>query len=96
LKDLLNVEFVYEEDEIAAEEDNFQKLDLSQIFVPETLFNAIFQASEEYSITQLEKGFEKLKQLDEIPNEFKRRIEELFKIYDMEAITKLLKQVSKK
>lgn len=96
LDELLGVEFVYDDDGIAQEEtSSIEKLDLTQIFIPKDLYDKLTKSADSYNITELERNLEELGQNSEVPKQLVERLEQLLGKYDMEAILKVLGNVSK-
>jgi CheY-like chemotaxis protein len=96
LSELLGTEFVYEDEAVGQEESpSIQELDLTQISIPEDLYNKIMKSAKLYSITALERNLEELVQNSEVPEQLVGHLKQLVKNYDMDAILKVLESVSK-
>ena len=96
LSKLLGAEFVYEDEEIDQEESSLiEELDLTQISIPEDLYNKIMKSAKLYSITALERNLEELGQNSEVPEKLVEHLKQLVRNYDMDEILKVLESVSK-
>lgn len=96
LNELLGVEFIYDNDEVFQEESSLiEDLDLSQISIPEDLYDKIVESAELYRITELERNLGELGQRSEVPEQLVEHLKQLFGKYDMETILKVLESVSK-
>ncbi|MBC8284682.1 MAG: PAS domain S-box protein [Nitrospinae bacterium] len=96
LDEMLGVEFVYEDDEVAQEESYpTEELDLSQISIPEDLYDKMMKAAEMYSITELERNLEELSQISEVPEQLVEHLKQLLGEFNMDGIVKVLKNISK-
>jgi CheY-like chemotaxis protein len=93
LKELLSVEFVYEGSE--KESSSIEELDLSQISIPEDLYQKFKESAERHNITELQKAMEELQQIDGTSKQLHEHLVQLTKKYDMKAIVKVLESVSK-
>jgi CheY-like chemotaxis protein len=94
LGDMLDVEFIY--DEVSKEESSsIEELDLTQISIPEDLYQKFKESAERYNITQLEKALEELQKIDGTSKQLHEHLVQLTKKYDMKAIVKVLESVSK-
>jgi signal transduction histidine kinase/CheY-like chemotaxis protein len=96
LNELLDIEYVYEEDGDSQEESfPIKELDLDSVYIPEDLHNRIIQSAEMYSITELEKNMAELGRSKEVSEQFVEYLKQLLGKYDMEAIKKVLVSISK-
>ncbi len=94
LEKLLGVEFVY--DEVSKEESSsIEELDLTQISIPEELYDKMMKSAEMYGITALERNLEELSKNSEVPEQLVEHLKQLLGKYDMETILKVLGRVSK-
>jgi signal transduction histidine kinase/DNA-binding response OmpR family regulator/HAMP domain-containing protein len=96
LRKLLDVEFVYEKDEIPQKKSSsLEEIDFSQFSIPEDLFTLFEESAELFNITVLQKILDELEQRKEIPSHMLEYLRNKVVQYDMDAILKFLKQVSK-
>ena len=96
LEVLLHVEYVCDEDEHPQEESPLnQELDISQLSIPQDLYEKIKESADQYNITFLEKALEELQQRDEVSDQLYEHLKALSKSYDMEAIIKVLESIPK-
>lgn len=96
MEELLDVEFIYEGDEVIQEESSLiDDLELSQISLPEGLCEKMMKAAELCKVTELERNLEKLGQNSEVPEQFVMHIKKLLAEYNMDAIQKVLESSSK-
>ena len=96
LKVLLDVEFVYEDDEVSQEESStIEELDLSQISIPEDLYEKLKESAKLYNISGLENALEELSQSDGTSTQLQEHLLQLTNKYDMKAIIEVLESVSK-
>jgi PAS domain S-box-containing protein len=95
INELLDVEFVYEDEVPQEESSSIEGMDLTQIFIPEDLYDRIIKSSELYNITELEKALEELKQKEDIPKQLIEHFDDLLRNYDMKALLKVMKSTSK-
>ena len=94
LEELLGVEFVYEEDEVAQVESSIGKIDLTQITIPEELYDRMLKSAELHCLTQIEKDLEELGHHSGVTRQFVEHLKQLWKNFDIEAIIKVLRSVS--
>jgi PAS domain S-box-containing protein len=96
LEELLDIEFVYDDDEVSQNESSsIEELDLSQISIPEDLYEKLKKSAELYNITSCEKTLKELQERDGGSKQLLEHLVRLIKNYDMEAIIKVLEDVSK-
>ena len=95
LNELLDVEFVYEEDDTPSDESGqMNEIDFSEMSIPEDLCAKLKGSAELYNITELERNLEVLEQNHGVSRQLTKHLRHLLKNYDMEAITKVLEAVS--
>jgi CheY-like chemotaxis protein len=95
LNELLDVEFVYEEDDTPSDESGqMNEIDFSEMSIPEDLCAKLKGSAELYNITELERSLEVLEQNQGVSRQLTKHLRYLLKNYDMEAITKVLEAVS--
>jgi CheY-like chemotaxis protein len=96
LRKLLDVEFVYENDESPHKKLSLlEEINFSQISIPEDLFRRFEESAELFNITELQKILEELEQREEISSQLLEYLRNKIGQYDMNAILEFLKQVSK-
>ena len=96
LEELLDVEYVYDEDENSQEKpSSIEEPDLSKLSIPQDLYEKMKESAEQYNITYLEKALEELHQRDKGSGQLYEYILKLSKVYDMEAIINVLENISK-
>jgi signal transduction histidine kinase/DNA-binding NarL/FixJ family response regulator len=96
LNELLDVEFIYEGDEIP--ENEFPKLDeqeLAQTSIPKDLHDRLVKYSKLNNITGLENTLDELGRNGETAEPLVKHLEYLVKNYEMEAIIKVMESVPK-
>ena len=95
LKKLLGVEFIYEEDEVTpVKSTSIEKLELSQITIPEDLCVRMLKSAELNCLTEIEKDLEELGQNNRVSKQFLEHLKQLWVNFDIEAICKILRSVS--
>lgn len=95
LKNLLNVDFVYETQENPEEKvETQEELDVSGISLPEELLNRMKELADLCKVTDLENCIAEIDSLDMETNGLKSHLSSLLKKYDMEGISNLLNKVS--
>jgi CheY-like chemotaxis protein len=94
LNDLLDVEFVYEVENVAGESDPMGGMNFSEVSIREDLCLKLKNSAELYNITELEKCIAEMDLTDGIPKEFVKCLRYFANKYDMEEIVKILETVS--
>ncbi len=96
LNELLDVEFVYEEDEIATTASpQVIQPDLTQMSIPQNHYENIKDAAMLYNITNLEKHLKLLEESDGVSLQLTEHLRQLAGTYDMDAVLEVLECVSK-
>jgi len=96
LNNLLDVEFIYENDEGRQEKlTAITIIDLTQFTLPKDLYDKIKQSAELSSVTQMEQVLAELGQNSNVLTVLIEHFEFLMESYDMEGILKALEKVSR-
>jgi CheY-like chemotaxis protein len=96
LEELLNVEFVYEDNDTAQDKPaQLDELDFTRMSISEDLYGKLKNSAELYNVTNLEKYLTELEKGDEAPKQLSEHLKCLANSYNMEAILKILESVSK-
>jgi len=96
LNELLDIEFVYEEDDIPSDQSGqMTEIDFSEMSIPEDLYTKLKDSAKLYNVTEIERSLEELSQNSEVPKQLVECLEQLLGKYDIEAILKVLESVSK-
>jgi len=96
LRKLLDVEFVYEDDETPQKKlTSLEEIDFSKFTMPEDLFNRFEESAELFNISVLQKIIEELERREETSPQLLEYLNNKIEDYDMDAILEFLKQVSK-
>lgn len=95
LRKLLNVEYVYEDDDIPPKKPfSLEEIDFSQLSIPIDIFRRFEESAELFNITKLEKIIEEFEQREEIPIQLIEYLRNKIGQYDMDAILEFLKRIS--
>ncbi len=95
LKELLNIEFIYEdENNETAEVETIESIDISDFSLPEKLINNIKTSADLYNVTELEKGIEEIALLEGEKEGLQSHLRVLLKNYDMDGILEAMNKVS--
>ena len=93
LNELLDIEFIYDDDETSQVDPSLEELDLSQFSMPKDLHDSIREAAKLYSITKLEKMLGSLSQQGNASEQLAEHLGHMLKSYDIEAILRVLEKV---
>jgi CheY-like chemotaxis protein len=95
LNRLLDVEFVYDDNEASQEKlISKENTDLSQFSIPEDLYERMKKSAEVNSVTELERMIDALRKTN-IPEQFIQVLIHSLKKYEMEEVLEILESVSK-
>jgi signal transduction histidine kinase/DNA-binding response OmpR family regulator len=95
LKALLNIDYIYEEDEQVGAKVNNTDLDYSSLEIPENLLKPLKDAAELYNLTGLEKAVASIENISASNKPFAEAIKSLMSQYDMDGILEVLNKVEK-
>ncbi len=93
LNKLLDIEFIYEANEI--EPSSIEELDLSQVSIPEALHDKMTNSAKLNSVTELERTLDELSLKGGASEQLAKHLEDLLKSYEMDKILKILESVTK-
>jgi signal transduction histidine kinase/CheY-like chemotaxis protein len=93
LNELLDVEFLYKDDE--TEQSPKDELDLSHISIPEALHDKITNSAKLNSVTELEKDLGELGQQNDASEQLAMHLTDLLNKYQMDTILRILENVPK-
>jgi signal transduction histidine kinase/CheY-like chemotaxis protein len=95
LRELLDVEFIYDEDE-QDKSPQLKQHDLSKMSIPDDLREKLMDAAKLYNITDLESLLTELEQNDETSDELTEHLWSLVKTYDIETIITVVESIPQK
>lgn len=95
LNKLLDVEFVYDDNDISESFSSLEELDQSQLSMPEELYERFKESAQLCNITGLDKNMKELRESNGASKQLIEYLETLINKYDMGAIGELLEAVSK-
>lgn len=95
LNELLDVEFIYEDAEGSREPSSLEGLDLSQLSMPEDLYEKFKESLQLCNITGLEKNLIELRESSGTSTQLHEHLQTLVNKYNMDAISKVLESVRK-
>jgi signal transduction histidine kinase/DNA-binding NarL/FixJ family response regulator len=93
LNELLNVEFIFDEDIAEGETTLLDELDFTQFSIPKDLHEELKDSAIIYNVTGIEKSITRLEQSDEVSSQLTQRLHILVGGYEMEEILKVLESV---
>ncbi len=94
LNELLDIEFIYEEEDLALNEPSQKEpQDFTQFSIPTILHMQMMNAAKLYNITQIEKTIKELGQDSAVSKQLTTHLEYLTRKYDMDGILKVMEQV---
>ncbi len=96
LKNILNVEFEYEEEKVASSQGflSHAPIDYSKIIMPEELFLKLKEASKVNNLTLLESVLVELQNVDENCARLGTQIRELLRKFDMDLIEEIVEKLN--
>jgi len=93
LNELLDVEFVYEMENVDDDPESISDLDFSNLSIPGDLCKELIKAAELYNITSLEKNLVLLEAREEVPDSLTAHLRKLLSEYEIDAIVDVLKSL---